>query len=57
MSKHDINKAYVSPFDKFLKKFDKQHTLTASQLKEVKKYQHIFNLRDNPTRVEIVEII
>lgn len=48
MNIHDINKAYVSPYDKFLKQFDKKHELSASQLKEIKKYSRIFNLRDNP---------
>lgn len=48
MTRHDINKAYVSPYDKFLKRFDRKHELSASQLKEIKKYSRIFNLRDNP---------
>ena len=46
MSKHDIDKAYVSPFDKFLYNFDATHEKSASQLKEIKKYQRIFALRD-----------
>ena len=48
MNKHDIDKAFVSPIDKFLKTFDKQHPLSKSQLQEIKKHQRIFNLRDNP---------
>ncbi len=47
MTEHDINKAYVSPYDTFLKRFDSTHDLSASQLKEIKKYKRIFNLRDN----------
>jgi len=49
MSKHDIDKAYVSPFDKFLFNFDATHEKSASQLKEIKKYQRIFALRDQAT--------
>jgi len=48
MSAHDIDKAYVSPYDKFLKKFDVEHEKTASQEREIKKHQRIFYLRDNP---------
>ena len=46
MSKHDINKAYVSPYDKFLAKFDKDHLKSPSQLKEIKKHRRIALLRD-----------
>ena len=48
MSKNefDIDKAYVSPYDKFLAKFDHTHEPSASQLKEIKIYQRIFALRD-----------
>ncbi|KTD15963.1 Uncharacterised protein [Legionella lansingensis] len=46
--KPDIDKAYVSPYDKFLSKFDATHKKSASQLKEIKKHQRIFYLRDNP---------
>lgn len=42
----DIDKAYVSPYDKFLFEFDAQHAKSASQLKEIKKYKRIFTLRD-----------
>lgn len=55
MSRHDINKHYVSPYDKFLKKFDKNHDKTASQLREIKKYQRIFKLRDNPIKESELE--
>lgn len=47
MSKHDIDKAYVSPYDKFLFEFDAEHKKSASQLKEIKKHERIFYLRDN----------
>ncbi len=54
MSDNDIDKAYVSPYDKFLFEFDAHHEKTASQLKEIKKAARIANLRDNakPTDVE-----
>lgn len=42
----DIDKAYVSPYDRFLYEFDACHEKSASQLKEIKKYQRIFALRD-----------
>ena len=48
MSSHDIDKSYVSPFDKFLFEFDATHPKSASQLIEIKKYQRIFALRDHP---------
>lgn len=46
MNKTDIDKAYVSPYDEFLFKFDATHNKSPSQLKEIKKYQRIFALRD-----------
>ena len=49
MTKHDINKAYVSPYDKFLFEFDATHEKSESQLKEIKKHQRIAALRDNDT--------
>ncbi|KTC85209.1 CBU_0585 family protein [Legionella brunensis] len=48
MSNQDIDKAYVSPYDKFLYEFDATHEKSKSQLKEIKKHQRIFYLRDNP---------
>lgn len=47
MSKHDIDKAFVSPYDKFLFEFDAKHEKSASQIKEIKKYERIFYLRDH----------
>lgn len=47
MSNNDIDKAYVSPYDKFLYEFDAKHEKSASQLKEIKKHQRIAYLRDH----------
>jgi len=47
MSMHDIDKAYVSPYDKFLFEFDKTHEKTESQLKEIEKNRKIAEGRDN----------
>lgn len=47
MSSSDIDKAYVSPIDKFLYKYDATHEKTASQLKEIKKHERIFEKRDD----------
>jgi hypothetical protein len=46
-SKFDINKSFVSIYDKFLKQFDQSHTLSASQVKEIEKHARIEKLRDN----------
>lgn len=43
----DIDKAYISPYDKFLYAFDASHDKTKSQLKEINKHNRIFKLRDN----------
>ncbi len=57
MNSDDIDKAYISPYDEFLAKFDSTHGLSESQLKEIKTYQRIFALRDgsseaaNPSEV------
>ncbi len=48
MNKIDIDKAYVSPIDKFLFSFDSTHEKTESQLREIKKHQRIAALRDHP---------
>jgi len=52
MAIYDIDKAYVSPYDKFLYKFDREHEKSASQLKEIKKHQRIAYLRDTPNPAE-----
>jgi hypothetical protein len=46
MNQNDINKSFVSQYDKFLLEFDADHAKTDSQLKEIKKHQAIFALRD-----------
>jgi len=45
----DIDKAYISSYDKFLRNFDKTHEKSASQLAEIKKNQRIADLRDDPS--------
>lgn len=47
MSNNDIDKAYVSPYDKFFFDFDANHPKTASQLKEIKKHERIAHMRDD----------
>lgn len=47
MSIHDINKAYVSPDDKFFYQFDRDHEKSPSQLKEINKHKRIAYLRDH----------
>jgi hypothetical protein len=47
-----IDKAYFSPYDKFLCEFDATHQKSASQLKEIDKHQHIAEMRDNKDYVE-----
>ena len=46
MSTLDLDKAYVSPYDKFLFTFDATHEKTASQLAEIKKHEMIAGKRD-----------
>lgn len=43
----DIDKFYVSPFDKMMREFDATHALSISQMKEIEKHQKIANLRDH----------
>jgi hypothetical protein len=47
MKHHDLDKAYVSPYDKFLFEFDATHPKTASQLREIEKHQKIAKMRDD----------
>ena len=47
MNKNGIDKAYVSPYDRFLYEFDATHPKSESQIKEIKKHQRIASLRDN----------
>ncbi|WP_367606342.1 CBU_0585 family protein [Legionella sp. W05-934-2] len=43
----DIDKFYVSPYDKMFHGFDKTHKLSESQKREIAKHQRIAKLRDN----------
>jgi hypothetical protein len=52
MSNDDIDKAYFSPYDKFLYAFDEKHIKTASQVKEIEKHQRIAHMRDNKDYLE-----
>lgn len=47
MSNSDIDKAYVSPYDKFLFEFDATHKKSASQIKEIEKHERIAHMRDD----------
>ena len=47
MSNSDIDKAFVSLYDKFFFEFDAQHEKSESQLKEIKKHERIAKLRDD----------
>ena len=55
MTIHDINKAYVSPYDEFLYKYDATHPKSESQLKEIKKHRRIAALRDDANLVNSEE--
>ena len=48
MNPIDIDKAYISPYDKFLSAFDETHPKSVSQQAEIKKHRRIALLRDNP---------
>ena len=56
MNTFDLDKAYVSPIDKFLLTYDATHEKTASQLQEIKKNQRIAALRDRSCTGEEEEI-
>ncbi len=43
----DIDKFYVSPYDKMFHGFDETHELSESQKKEIAKHQRIATLRDH----------
>ena len=47
MNINDVDKAYISPYDKLISEFDATHPKTNSQLQEIKKHQRISKLRDN----------
>ncbi len=42
----DIDKAFVSPEDRFLRTFDATHAPSASQQREKAKHDKLFKLRD-----------
>ena len=44
----DINKHYVSKLDEHFTQFDAEHKKSPAQLDEIKKYQAIYEKRDNP---------
>lgn len=48
---------YISEIDQMLTKFDATHTPSASQLAEMRKYQRLNELRDNPKAHEAREQI
>ncbi|MGC1183425.1 CBU_0585 family protein [Legionella sp.] len=47
MNTNDIDKAYVSPYDKFLFEFDATHGKSESQIKEIIKHAHLAKIRDD----------
>lgn len=47
MSTQDIDKAYISPYDKFMFEFDATHKKSASQEREINKHAVIFEKRDD----------
>ena len=48
----DIDKFYVSPFDKMMREFDASHDPSISQMKEIEKHRKIANLRDHPIETD-----
>jgi hypothetical protein len=44
----DVDKFYVSPYDKMMREFDVTHDKSISQIKEIEKHKKISNLRDHP---------
>ena len=53
----DIDKFYVSPYDKMFHGFDNTHALSESQKKEIVKHQRIAELRDNADRPDDDSVI
>lgn len=47
MNHFDIDKFYISPYDKMFHSFDKTHEKSASQKKEIDKHARIARLRDD----------
>lgn len=52
MNNDDIDKAYVSPYDRFLVEFDACHEKSDSQVREIRKYQRIFAERDQAVALD-----
>ena len=52
MSNQPIDKNFISPIDHFLFGFDKTHTPSESQLKEIEKHARIAMLRDTKIQSE-----
>ncbi|MDP3559455.1 MAG: CBU_0585 family protein [Legionellaceae bacterium] len=46
MSSHEVNKAFISPIDIFLRQWDKHHEKTPSQCAEIEKHAKIAKRRD-----------
>jgi hypothetical protein len=49
---NDIDKSYVSPYDKFLFEFDAQHDKSASQIIEIEKHHRLARIRDDKNYVD-----
>ncbi len=47
MNTNDIDKAYISPYDKLIYEFDSANEKSLSQLQEINKHKRIAALRDN----------
>jgi hypothetical protein len=47
MNTNDIDKSYVSPYDKFLYEFDATHSKSESQIREIEKHERIALMRDD----------
>lgn len=52
MNQVDLDKFYVSPYDKMFHGFDQKREKSASQQKEIDKHARIARLRDDPTAHE-----
>jgi hypothetical protein len=48
---------FVSEIDKMLVQFDETHTPSASQLAEMRKYQRIYRLRDDPNPIDKQQLL
>lgn len=57
MSKHDIDKAYISPHDLFFHQFDKTHPPTLSQQLEKIRHDEIAKRRDIMQSQQLTEQI